>query len=88
MNKTELIKAVAEKSGLNKADTKKTIDAFTNVVSEMIKKNEKVSLVGFGTFSVVLKSARKGINPRTKAQIDIPAKKMMKFKPSADLSDL
>ena len=88
MNKTELINAIAEKSGLSKADSKKALDAFIDSVSEELKKGGKVALVGFGTYSVSEKSARKGINPRTKAVIDIPAKKAVKFKAGAELADL
>lgn len=88
MNKTELIAAIAEKSGLTKADSKKALDAFIDSVSEEMKKGGKVALVGFGTYSVTEKSARKGINPRTKAVINIPAKKVVKFKAGADLASL
>lgn len=88
MNKTELISAIAEKSGLTKADSKKALDAFIETVGEEMKKGGKVALVGFGTYSVTEKSARKGINPRTKAVINIPAKKVVKFKAGAELSDL
>lgn len=88
MNKTELIAAIAEKSGLTKADSKKALDAFIETVSSEMKKGGKVALVGFGTYSVTQKSARKGINPRTKAVINIPAKKVVKFKAGADLADL
>ncbi|MEI7676883.1 MAG: HU family DNA-binding protein [Bacteroidales bacterium] len=86
MNKSELIDAIAAKAGLSKADSKKALDAFTSVVAEEVKKGEKVALVGFGTFSVVAKSARTGINPATKQPIQIAAKKVAKFKPGADLS--
>lgn len=88
MNKTELISAIAEKSGLSKVDSKKALDAFIESVSEELKKGGKVALVGFGTYSVTEKSARKGINPRTKQTINIPAKKTVKFKAGADLADL
>lgn len=88
MNKTELISAIAEKSGLTKADSKKALDAFIETVGEEMKKGGKVALVGFGTYSVTEKSARKGINPRTKAVINIPAKKVVKFKAGAELGDL
>jgi len=88
MNKTELINAMAEKSGLSKVDSKKALDAFLGAVSEELKKDGKVALVGFGTYSVTAKSARKGINPRTKAVINIPAKKVVKFKAGADLANL
>ncbi|NDV77918.1 HU family DNA-binding protein [Dysgonomonas sp. 511] len=88
MNKTELINAIAEKSGLSKVDSKKALEAFIESVAEEVKGGGKVALVGFGTFSVTEKAARKGINPRTKAVIDIPAKKVVKFKAGAELSAL
>lgn len=88
MNKTELINAIAEKSGLSKVDSKKALEAFIESVTDVVKKGDKVALVGFGTFSVTQKAARKGINPRTKAVINIPAKKSVKFKPGADLATL
>ena len=85
MNKAELVDAIASKAGLSKADSKKALDAFTAVVTEELKKDGKIALVGFGTFSVVEKSARTGINPATKQQIQIAAKKVAKFKPGAEL---
>ena len=88
MNKTELISSISEKSGLSKVDSKKALEAFMESVTEVIKKGDKVALVGFGTFSVTQKAARKGINPRTKAVINIPAKKTAKFKPGSDLASL
>ncbi|HHU27206.1 MAG TPA: HU family DNA-binding protein [Bacteroidales bacterium] len=88
MNKSELITAIAEKSGLSKVDAKKALDATLQTISEEVKSGGKVVLVGFGTFSVSERSARKGINPRTKEPINIPAKKTAKFKPGSDLSNL
>lgn len=88
MNKNELINAIAEKSGLSKVDSKKALDAFIDVVADEVKGGGKVALVGFGTFSVTQKAARKGINPRTKAVINIPAKKSVKFKAGAELNSL
>ena len=69
MNKTELINAIAENAGLNKADAKKALDATISAISEALKKGDKIALVGFGTFSVNERPARTGINPRTKEQI-------------------
>lgn len=80
MNKSELINAMAEKSALSKADAKKALEAFIETVTEELQNSGKVALVGFGTFSVVEKSERTGINPATKQQITIPAKKVAKFK--------
>jgi DNA-binding protein HU-beta len=88
MNKTELVSAVAEKSGLSKVDAKKALDATLEVIAGEVKKGEKVVLIGFGTFSVSERSARQGINPRTKEAIKIPAKKAAKFKAGAELSNL
>ncbi|MBP1616231.1 MAG: hypothetical protein H6Q14_58 [Bacteroidetes bacterium] len=87
-NKSELINSIAEKSGLSKADSKKALDAFIVSVSEELKAGGKIALVGFGTFSVTQKAARKGVNPRTKAVIDIPAKKVVKFKAGAEFGEL
>lgn len=88
MNKTEFISAVAEKSGLSKVDAKKAVDAFIQTVSSEVKKGEKVALLGFGSFSVVEKSARKGVNPKTKAPIEIPARKTVRFKAGVELAQL
>ena len=87
MNKTELINAIAENAGLNKADAKKALDATISAISEALKKGDKIALVGFGTFSVNERPARTGINPRTKEQITIAAKKIAKFKDGAELAD-
>ena len=86
MNKSELINSIAEKSGLSKVDSKKALDAFIESVGETLKAGDKVILVGFGTFSVAERAAREGVNPSTKQKIKIPAKKVAKFKPGADLN--
>ena len=88
MNKTELIAAVAEESGLSKVDAKKALDGFLSAVSKELKKGGKITLVGHGTYQVINKSARTGINPKTKAPIQIPAKKVVKFKPASVFSGL
>ena len=87
MNKTELINAIAENAGLNKADAKKALDATISAISEALKKGDKIALVGFGTFSVNERPARTGINPRTKEQITIAAKTIAKCKAGAELAD-
>ena len=87
MNKTDFINAVAEKAGLSKADAKKAIDAFVETVSNEMKEGGKIALLGFGTFSVSEKAARKGINPKTKEPIEIPARKVVKFKPGSELNE-
>ena len=85
MNKTELIAAIAEKSGLTKVDSKKALEAFLETIEQEMKAKKQVSLVGFGSFSVIHKTARKGIDPRTQKSINIPAKDVVKFKPGANL---
>lgn len=87
MNKTELINAIAEKAGLTKVQAKAALDATITTVSEQLAKGDKVALIGFGTFAVAEKTARKGINPRTKEAIEIPARKAVKFKAGAELND-
>lgn len=88
MNKTEFINAVAEKSGLSKVDAKKAVEAFVETVSSELKEGGKVDLLGFGSFSVAEKSARKGVNPKTKQPIEIPARKSVKFKAGAELTEI
>ena len=85
MNKTQLIDAIAEKSGLTKVDSKKALDAFVAAVGEALQKDEKVALVGFGSFSVPERGARTGRNPQTGKTIEIAAKKVVKFKAGAEL---
>ncbi|MFS2945676.1 HU family DNA-binding protein [Bacteroides fragilis] len=87
MNKAELINAMAAESGLSKVDSKQALEAFFSSVTKALSAGDKISLVGFGTFSVAERSARMGINPSTKKAIEIPAKKVAKFKPGAELTD-
>ncbi|MDR0969239.1 MAG: HU family DNA-binding protein [Lentimicrobiaceae bacterium] len=87
MNKTELIAAIALKAGLTKVDAKKALDAFMETTTEVLKKNERLTLIGFGTFYTVMKEARQGINPQTKQKITIAAKKVGKFKFGAALNE-
>lgn len=87
MNKTELVSAIAEKSGLTKADAKCALEATLEAMGEALAKGEKIALVGFGTFSVVEKGERTGINPRTKETIKIAARKAVKFKHGAELHE-
>ncbi|MDO5576938.1 MAG: HU family DNA-binding protein [Fibrobacter sp.] len=86
MNKSELVSAMAEKSGLSKTDSKKALDAFVEAVTGTLKAGEKIAFVGFGTFSVSERGARTGINPATKQPIAIAAKKVAKFKPGVELA--
>lgn len=87
MNKTELIAKIAEGAGLTKADAKKALEATVAAVKGALVAGEKVQLVGFGTFAVADRPARKGVNPATGAKIDIAAKKVAKFKAGAELND-
>ena len=87
MTKADLVNAIAEKSGLSKADAEKALKAFTSAVTKALKAGEKVSLVGFGTFSVGQRAARTGKNPQTGAKIKIPAAKTPKFKAGKALKD-
>nr|WP_302829641.1 HU family DNA-binding protein [uncultured Bacteroides sp.] len=86
MNKADLISAMAAEAGLSKVESKKALDAFIASVTKALKAGDKVSLVGFGTFSVAERAERTGINPATKAVIRIPAKKIAKFKAGSDLA--
>ncbi len=87
MNKAELIDAMAEKAGLSKKQTKDALEGFITSVSESLKKGERVALVGFGSFAVSTRAERKGRNPRTKGEMIIPAKNVVKFKPGNDLQN-
>ncbi|MFA8300563.1 MAG: HU family DNA-binding protein [Hyphomicrobiales bacterium] len=87
MNKAELIEAIAMEAKLTKADAKRALDAFIKTTSESLEKGNRVALVGFGSFSVSDRAARTGRNPQTGAEITIPAKKVVKFKPGNELSN-
>ncbi|HEY4602516.1 MAG TPA: HU family DNA-binding protein [Cerasibacillus sp.] len=87
MNKTELINAVAEKSELSKKDAGKAVDAVFETVMDSLSKGEKVQLIGFGNFEVRQRSARKGRNPQTGEEIQIPASKVPAFKPGKALKE-
>ena len=88
MNKTELIAAMAEQSGLSKKDAEAALKAFTDVVANELKANGKVQLVGFGTFEVSERAAREGRNPQTGETMTIAASKAPKFKAGKALKDL
>ena len=87
MNKAQLIDAIAGDSGLTKADAKKALDSFINVTSDALKGGDRISLIGFGSFSVSERSARTGRNPQTGKEIQISAKKVVKFKAGSELGD-
>lgn len=85
MNKKEMVDAMTAKSGMTKTDSKKALDAMLEVIGETLRNGESVSLVGFGSFNVIERPERKGVNPATKQAIVIPAKKAVKFKAGAGL---
>ena len=85
MNKADLVKAIAAESGLTKKSSEAALNAVVASVTKALKEGDKVALIGFGTFSVVEKAERKGVNPATKKEIVIPAKKVVKFKAGAGL---
>lgn len=87
MNKTELTAAMAEQAGISRKDAEKALKAFTDVVSDELKKGGKVQLVGFGTFEVSERAAREGRNPQTGETMKIEASKAPKFKPGKALKD-
>ncbi len=88
MNKAELIDAIASEANLTKADAKRALDAFIGSTTKALKKGDRVALVGFGSFSVSKREARKGRNPQSGKEITIPAKKVVKFKAGAELADM
>jgi len=87
MNKAELVNALSEKTGLTKKECDSCLGAFIETITETLQKEDKVSLVGFGTFEVRERAARNGINPQTKEQIKIPASKAPVFKAGKALKD-
>jgi DNA-binding protein HU-beta len=88
MNKIELVDAIAEKTGCPKNQTKAMLEAFFTTTVETLKKGDKISLIGFGTFSVNKRAARTGRNPITQQKIMIPAKTVAKFKPGSGFDNL
>jgi DNA-binding protein HU-beta len=87
MNKTDLINAVSEQAEISKKDASKAVDAVCEGITESLVKGDKVQLVGFGSFEVRERSARKGRNPQTGEEIEIPATKNPAFKPGKQLKD-
>jgi len=87
VTKTELVNAIAEKSGLAKSDAEKALKAFVDTVTQALQNDDKVAMVGFGTFSVGERAARTGKNPQTGAEIQIAAAKVPKFKAGKALKD-
>lgn len=88
MNKTELVASMADKADLTKKDAEAALNAFTSIVSEQLKNNEKIQLPGFGTFEVGTRSAREGRNPQTGAPMTIAASKTPKFKAGKTLKNI
>ncbi|MCX6257737.1 MAG: HU family DNA-binding protein [Bacteroidia bacterium] len=88
MNKSELIDEMAKSASMTKVDAKKALDSFTSVITKALKKGDRVGLVGFGSWSVVKRSARTGRNPKTGKELKIPAKKVVKFKAGSDLGNV
>jgi len=87
MNKAELIEGVSGKTGLTKKETGNVVDTMTGTITSTLSKGEKVTLVGFGTFQVMKRKARRGVNPQTRKTIQIPAKKVPKFRPGKGLRE-
>ncbi len=87
MNKAELVEKVAGEVGLTKKDVNNVVDAMTSAITDSLAGGEKVTLVGFGTFQVQKRKARRGVNPQTGQKISIPAKDVPKFKPGRSLRE-
>ena len=87
LNKAELIESIASEAKISKADAKRALDAFVNNTTKALKKGERVALVGFGTFSITKRAARKGRNPQTGAAVKIPARTVPKFSAGKGLKD-
>jgi len=86
MNKSQLIDLMASEAKMTKVDARKALDSFISVTGKSLKKGDKITLVGYGTFSVVKRNARKGRDPRTQKPINIAAKKVVKFRAGANLA--
>lgn len=86
MNKTQLIEEIASKTNLTKNDAKNALDAFIDVTTEVLKKNDRLALIGFGSFSISKRKARVGRNPQNGKPITIPAKNAVSFKAGSDLN--
>ena len=88
MNKSELIEAIASEAGLSKADAERSLNAFITTITSNVKKGNKVTISGLGSFEKVKRAARKGINPSTKEVIQIKAKNAPKFKAAKSFKDI
>ncbi len=87
MNKAQLVEKMAASAGISKNAAERALNGFIEAVTEALQQGDKVTLIGFGTFSVVERKARQGRNPQTGEVIEIPAKKVVKFKPGSRLSE-
>lgn len=87
MNKAQLISKIAEDAGMQKKEVEKVVNSFVGVVTDTLKEGDKIQMVGFGTFEVRARAARKGFNPSTKAEITIPASKAPVFKAGKGLKE-
>ena len=87
MNKTEFVDAVAEKADVQKSDAAKIVDSMVDVIGDALKKGDQITLIGFGTFLVSKREARKGRNPRTGEEIQIAASNVPRFKPGKALKE-
>lgn len=87
MNKSELINELSEETTFSKKDVTRVVDSLTRIIGRTLKKGEKVSLTGFGSFWISRRPARKGINPATKERIDLPAVSVPRFKPGKNLRE-
>jgi len=87
MNKGELVEKVADQTGLTKKVSREAVDAVISAITDSLGTEEKVTLVGFGTFQVRQRKARRGVNPQTRGTIQIPAKKVPKFRPGKELRE-
>lgn len=86
MNKSQISDAIARRTGLSKVEARKAIDSFIEIVSAALEEDEKINLVGFGSFAVIKKPGKIGRNPRTGAAIKIAAKNVVRFRPGMELS--
>ena len=87
MNKAELVEEVANQTGLTRKVSRKAVNAVTSVITDSLVREERVTLVGFGTFQVMERKARRGRNPQTGQTIQIPAKKVPRFRPGKGLRE-
>lgn len=87
MNKTQLIDAIASEAGLTKVQAREALEAMLTTTVQTLGRGEDVTLVGFGSFKVVERKARMGMNPQTKKKIEIPATKVVRFKPGSDIDN-